>query len=163
MLSEIFAAIVGSGVGVAAIVFFAKPWLEARLRSSIEHEYKRQFEIFSRELDRKDKIELVAELIAEYMKIPKGETVPREQRLLLTKLSFKASLWLPGELAIELSKQLQNLPEAKGPFAILLLARKMLIDDQSISAEHITYWRPELEKKGDPVLVAGSSPNDRRS
>jgi hypothetical protein len=153
MVEEILTAVLSSVATTAILVFLGKTWLETRLKSSIEHEYKKQFELFARELDRKEKVELVADLMAEYLKVPAGETVTREQRFLLTKLSFKSSLWLPAELSIELSKRLQNSPTAKTHAEILLMARKSLIGDESLRAEHITHWGTNLETKGDPVIV----------
>jgi hypothetical protein len=153
MLEALGVAILSSALTVAVLVFVGKGWFEARVKASIEHEYKKQFEVFSRDLDRKEKVELVADLMAEFLKVPKGERLDREQRLLLTRLSFRASLWLPGELAIELSKRLQNGPDAKSPFEILLMARKLLIGDESLGVEHITHWEPALEVRGDPLLI----------
>jgi len=152
MLETILTAVLSSGVAVAAIAYLGRSWITARLKASIEHEYKQQFELFQRDLDRKQKIELVADLLAEYMKTPQGETMPREQRHLLNKLSFKATLWLPTELAIQLSKRIQNKHEAKRQIELVLLARQLLCNDSSLSPEHVTFWRPELEKKGDPVI-----------
>ncbi len=152
MLQHVVAAILSSTFTVVIIAFLGRTWIEARLKSSIEHEYKKQFELFQRQLDRKQKIELVAELIAEYLKIPQGEKVPREQRHVLNKLSFQATLWLPSELAIQLSARLQNLPNAKSPFELILLARQLLTDDSSLGHEHVTFWNVELEQRGDPIF-----------
>ncbi len=72
MLQHVVVAILSSTFTVVIIAFLGRTWIEARLKSSIEHEYKKQFELFQRQLDRKQKIELVAELIAEYLKIPQA-------------------------------------------------------------------------------------------
>ena len=152
MIEIISSSILASFCTVVILAFLGRTWLEARLKSSIEHEYKKQFELFQRELDQKQKVELVAELLAEYFKTPYGETVPREQRTLLNTLSFKASLWLPGELAIELGKILQNTNDAKSPFELILIARRLLIGDASISVSDITYWDATKEKHGDPIF-----------
>jgi hypothetical protein len=154
MLDTILTAILSSTFATAVSLFLGKTWIEARLKASIEHEYRMQLELFTRDLNRKEKVELVADLIAEYLKVPHGETVPREHRHLLNKLSFRASLWLPAELSIEIAKRLQNKRDAKSTEEILLMARKALIQDDSIDVEHITHWPPRLETKGDPVLVS---------
>jgi hypothetical protein len=153
MLETIVTAVISSSIAAGLIGFLAKSWIEARVKASIEHEYKKQFELFSRDLDRKDKIELVAHLLAEYMKIPQGEQMPRDQRLLLNKLSFISTIWLPATLAIEVSKRIQNKPDAKTPFELMLLARKELLGDESLTVEHVTIWSPVLEQRGDPVLL----------
>lgn len=152
MPETIMTAFFSSVAATAIIVFLGKTWIQNRIKASIEHEYKKQFELFTRELDRKEKIELVAELIGEYMKTPVSEIMQREQRLLLNKLSFKATLWLPADLAIELSKRLQNQPDAKSPFDLVLMARKALLNDQSLKPEHVTIWSLEKELRPDPIL-----------
>jgi hypothetical protein len=97
-------------------------------------------------------VELVAELLAEYLKTPQGETMEREQRITLNKLSFQASLWLPSALAIELAKRLQNRKDAKSPFELVLMARKELINDSSLDVGHVTWWNFEKETKAEPAI-----------
>lgn len=156
MLEIISSSILASLSTAMIFGFLGRTWIEARLKASIEHEYKKQFELFQRELDQKQKVELVAELLAEWIKIPYGEVIPREQRSLLNKLSFQASLWLPSELAIELGKRLQNKQDAKSPFELILIARRLLIGDTSITVEDVTWWEPSKEQLADPVLHRGS-------
>jgi hypothetical protein len=153
MWEAIVAALVSSAVTSAVLGAIGKAWLESRLKASIEHEYKKQFEIFTRELNRKERVELVAELMAEYMKTPHGEKLERDQRLLLNKLSFKATLWLPAELAVELGKRLQNKKDAKSPFDLMLVARKLLIGEGGITADDITWWDPGQETRTPPVVA----------
>ncbi len=141
--------------GISIVGFLSRNWIKARLKASIEHEYKKQFELFQRELNQKQKVELVAELLAEWARTPHGETVPREQRTLLNKLSFQASLWLPSELAIELGKRLQNKSDAKSQFEIILIARRLLIGDASLSLGDVTWWEPSKENRADPIFHHG--------
>lgn len=157
MLETIVTSAIASTLAFSIVAFMARKWVEARLKSSIEFEYKKQFELFQRQLDRHQKIELVAELLAEFIKIPAGEPLPRDHRHLLNKLSFQASLWLPSDLAIQLSKRLQNQPDAKSPFELILLARQLLTDDASLQLNDVTYWKVELEQRGDPVFHVASS------
>jgi hypothetical protein len=152
MFEAIASSVLASIATVGILAYLGRSWFEARLKASIEHEYKKQFEIFQRKLDQQQKVELVAELLAEVLATPYGEPVSREQRTLLNKLSFQASLWLPGELAIELSKRLQNKPDAKTPFEIMLIARRLLISDTSLGVEHVTIWGSQLEKQPDPIF-----------
>jgi hypothetical protein len=151
MIEAIGVAILSSALTCAIVGWLGRTWLEARIRNSIEHEYAKQLKTFERDLATRDRIAAVAELLAEYMRIPHGETVSREQRTLLNKLSFSASLWLPPEILLELSKRLQNLPDAKTVFDIIVLARRHLVGDVTIGAQHVTYWHPSLEKSGPPV------------
>lgn len=143
MLETVLTSIVSSGVAALVIAFLAKSWIEARVKASIEHEYRKQFELFSRDLDRKDKIELVAHLLAEFIKIPQGEQMPRDQRLLLNRLSFASTIWLPPTLAIEVSKRLQNQPNAKSVFELMLMARKELLGNESLRGPVSLAVRPQ--------------------
>jgi len=157
MFEVILAAILASGLTTGLVVVLAKTWLEARVRASIEHQYKKQFELFQRQLNQQQKVELVAELLGELLATPYGEVVAREQRTKLNKLSFQASLWLPSELAIEISKRLQNKADAKSPFELILIARRLLIADSSIGVEHVTVWGSDREAKPDPILYVAST------
>jgi hypothetical protein len=141
-------SLLAGGLGATITAFLFKTWIEARLVASITHEYNQLLERFK-------KVELVAELFAEWVAVPHGEPVPKEHRTRMNQLSFAASIWLPSAIVIEMSKTLQLKPDAKSPFEVLLLARKELLGDQSLMAEHITWWRAELEKRGDAVVQRG--------
>ena len=137
--------ILASSIGGGITAFLAKTWIEARVKASIEHEYAQQ-------LERYRKVELVAELFAEWIAVPVGEVVPKERRTRMNQLSFAASIWLPANIVREMSKRLQNQPGAKSYFEVLLLARKELLGDESLEAKDITFWDARLEKKGQPVI-----------
>ncbi|UTW04707.1 hypothetical protein KDX31_06825 [Amphritea atlantica] len=152
MLETIIAAVLSSGTCLAIVIFLSKSWVKERIKSSIQHEYKKQFELFSRELDQKEKVQMVAELFSEYLRTPYGEAITREQRNRLNYLSFQSSLWLPKDIATEISKRLQNKNDAKSVFEIILMAREALIGCSELELEHVTFWGHDKETKGDPVL-----------
>lgn len=156
-MSDLAWASVAGGFGGAlatGLLYIGKTWFEARVTASVSAEYERKLELYRRDLDRKQKIELVSDLLAEWIRIPKGEALDREHRTRLNKLSFQATLWLPADLVVELGKTLRYEQGAKSIFDLMILARHALSEDSSLSASHITYWKPDLEKKGDPVLAA---------
>jgi hypothetical protein len=130
-MPEWLLAVLAGAVGGSVVAFLAKTWIQARLVASIKHEYDQHLERYKRELDKRQKIELVAELFAEWIAVPKGEVVPKERRTRNT---------------------LQAKPGAKSYFDVLLLARKELAEDESLKAENITFWGADLEKKGQPVI-----------
>ncbi len=141
MLETIIYSTVTSSVFMALIVFL--------LESSINARYKKQHEVFIRELDRKNKIEIVSELLAEWIKNkPKANMTP-EYRTKLNRLSFESTLWLSPSLSKELSKTLQLKDKAKTIFEILIMARKELIDDKELTPEDITFWDFKHESKYD--------------
>jgi hypothetical protein len=150
MIETFFAALAGTSIAGTVVVFLTKTWIETRLKESIKHEYDQKLEQFKQALENsrleKQKIELVSELIAEWMANPPGEIFSKDYRTRLNRLSFQASLWLPSALAIELSKRLQNKPDAKTSWELVLFARRLLTGDSSLSVEHVTFWDAELEK-----------------
>ncbi|MDH5368744.1 MAG: hypothetical protein OEW99_01880 [Gammaproteobacteria bacterium] len=143
MIETILTALGSSSVTALILAFLGKTWIQSRVKSSIAAEYKKQFELFSRELDRKEKIELVAEIMAEYLNTPEGDPMSREQRNKLNQLSFKCSLWLPKDIAIQLSKRIQNKEDAISPYQIIVEAREALLESSNsgeITHEHVTIW-----------------------
>jgi hypothetical protein len=151
-MPEWLLAVLAGAVGGSVVAFLAKTWIQARLVASIKHEYDQHLERYKRELDKRQKIELVAELFAEWIAVPKGEVVPKERRTRMNQLSFAAAIWLPSDLVVEMGNTLQAKPGAKSYFDVLLLARKELAEDESLKAENITFWGADLEKKGQPVI-----------
>ena len=149
MLETVLSAVTASVIVNAIIIFLLKEWFTARLKASIDAEYKKQHELFSRELDKKEKVEIASELLAEWIRVPAGENLTREYRTNLNKLSFKCSLWLPPNLSKELAKKLQKKDDAKSIFEILLMARNELMDDKELSTEHVTYWGANKETQAN--------------
>lgn len=151
-MSDWILSLLAGCAGGSAVAYLAKTWIEARVAASIKHEYDQQLEQYKRELDKRQKIELLAELFAEWIAVPRGEVVPKERRTRLNQLSFAAALWLPESVVVEMSKTLQLKPDAKSYFEVLLLARKELTGDGTLTPEDITFWSADLEKKGQPVI-----------
>jgi len=152
-MKEFTISFLTSSAVIVLAIFLLRNWLIARITNSIKSEYDHQLEIFKRQLDKKQKIELISELLAEWIKYPIGEPIPREQRTKLNKLSFQLTLWLPKGLAEEMNKTLQHQENAKTIFDILLLARKELFEEDALTAEFITFWSYELEQKSELVLT----------
>ncbi len=155
-MPDVLNSLLTGGAAGAVVAFLLRTWVEARVKASIEHDYDQRLELFKRQLDERQKVAVLSELLAEWIAVPKGEPLPKERRTMINRLSFEASLWLPAELAKELSRTLQTKPGAKSIFEILLLARKQLTGDESLSAEHVTFWGAEFEKLGAPVTSSGS-------
>jgi hypothetical protein len=150
-----FFSLIAGGAGGSAAAFLAKTWIEARVVSSIKHEYDQRLEHYKRELDKRQKVELLAELFAEWIAVPPGEIVPKDRRTRMNQLSFASAIWLPSSVVVEMSKALQLKPDAKSFFEVLLLARKELTGGESLSPSDITFWGADLEKKGQPVIQLG--------
>jgi hypothetical protein len=72
-VSELVLSLVAGSAGGAVAVFLAKAWIEARISASIKHDYDQQLETFKKDLNKREKVELVAELFAEWIAVPPGE------------------------------------------------------------------------------------------
>jgi hypothetical protein len=102
---------------------------------------------------RRERAQLVAELLAEWKSTPvDGDPMHAEQRKRINQLSFEATLWLPEEIAIELSKVLQHDPTALNQLELLLRVRKLLSGPHNLTVKNITQWARdrELQNRGLP-------------
>jgi hypothetical protein len=91
---------------------------------------------------RRERAQLVAELFAEWKSTPvDGDPMHAEQRKRINQLSFEATLWLPEEIAIELSKVLQHDPTALNQLELLLRVRKLLSGPHNLTVKNITSGR----------------------
>jgi len=115
---------------VAGIFFMIKKWIEHRIAQSIKHEYDKKLEQLKNEISARNRAVLVAELISEWIDCPK-------ERVKLNRLTFEAFLWLPENVARELSKALAHDPSAKDIRAILLMVRHHLLGEDGLEAPEI--------------------------
>lgn len=99
--SPFLSSIIGSVSTVAVvggIAFFCRKWLLERIKASIKHEY----DLKILELESQKEIRLKGEIVSELL----AEWIRKEGFLdynLLNKLSFQAYIWLPKDLAEDLS------------------------------------------------------------
>ena len=153
VVKDVLVALVAGSASGGAVLLLFRVWIEARLKASIQHEYNERLELFKKQLEERSKIALVADLLSQWISIPKGDPIPKEQRTELNRLSFEATLWLPSDLAVELSKTIQLKAGAKSIFDLLLLARKVLTGDSELQNAHVTYWGHDIESRGQPVIA----------
>jgi len=101
-----FIGLLGSISTVAilgVIAYVLRSWLIERLKASIKHEY----DLKMLELERQKEIRLKGEVVSDLL----AQWIRKNGRLdyfELNKLSFQAFLWLPKELAEELSNSLSH-------------------------------------------------------
>lgn len=86
------------------IVFISRSWIIERLKASIKHEYDIKMLEIEAQKEIRLKGEIVAELLAEWIKT--GHKLDYHQ---LNKLSFQAYIWLPKQLAEDLSNSLARI------------------------------------------------------
>jgi len=131
--SDIFTVLVGNALLFGALQVAAAVWLKARLEASIRHEYDRRLENYRRELDRKQRAAIVAELFAEWAS-------PTPDRKVLNRLSWEVSLWLPSSIVKDVTKRLANASDAREVKDILVDVRKHLAPGDDIAAHDIVHF-----------------------
>jgi len=147
--------------GLGAVIF--RFWIKSTIQYSVKHEYdvlleeiksandklveaeKRQYEI-------RMKSALIAELMAEWV------SKPGDQKN-LRKLTNEAFLWLPTELATELSKRLSGNPDALKYHEFMNATRKYILgpDDTLEAYRFITFPSSNYEKRKQKEQDEGAS------
>ncbi len=145
LIAEIITVLVGTGVAATLIVWLAGKWIGSRIDSSIKHEYDKRKIEYESELRRRERAQLVAELLAEWMSTLPDDAMSPDQRKKLNRLSFEATLWLPEEIATELSQVLQHDPRAPNMFDLLLRVRTHLSGSHQLTVWNVTQWEREKE------------------
>ena len=120
------------------LAFLCKGWFEARITAAIQHEYDKKLLDLETTRDIRLKSEIIAELVSEWIG-KKDEYCEHKE---LNRLSFQAFLWLPTELAEELSNTLSHQDSADNIRTILIKVRKHLLNkDDSLKAEDIIVFK----------------------
>lgn len=127
-------------LGVAGFLF--KAWVEKRIEYSVKHEYDKLLLKHEEEREVRLRAALVAELMAEWLKEDKVDFD------LLNKLSFEAFLWLPTDLAVDLSDTLAHKPGADDVRVIIQKVRRHLLgNEDTLDANHVIIFRNKKPNK----------------
>lgn len=116
---------------VGVLAFLARTWIEKRIEFSIQHEYDKKLSKFENDLEVRLRAELVADLMAEWIKDTKELDYHR-----LNQLSFQAFLWLPPQLARDLSNTLAHKPGSDDLRSIIQKVRKHLLGESDNLEAH---------------------------
>src|SRR5690606_25305893 len=121
--------------------FFFKLWISKKIQYAVKLRYEKQLEEVKYSHTIKQKASLIAELIAEWLSKP-------EDRKHLNKLTFEAFLWLPKDIASDLSNLLSHKSESKSVREIIVSVRKYLLEeaDGLDAREVIVFDRDNKEK-----------------
>lgn len=148
-MNEFFQGITVGTIGAAfplgVLIWLFKLSIKKIVESSVDHEYEKLSLEYKNQLEIRSRAQLIAELLAEWMSTPIDGGMTSDQRKQLNKLSFEASLWLPEEIARDLSKVLQLQSNAPNQFDILLRVREYLSGPHKLNSSEITQWTREAE------------------
>jgi len=121
---------------IAVLGFLSKTWIEKRIASSIQHEYDKKLSNFEHDREVRLRAELVADLMAEWLKDSDHVDYFR-----LNQLSFQAFLWLPPGLARDLSNTLAHKPGSDDIRAIVQKVRKHLLGEKDdLESQHVVVF-----------------------
>ncbi len=154
--STIISTLLAFSLVLAAFAWFFRTIISEWIKAHIDHLYQVRISEYERKLEAKERSQLVAELLAEWMASPlEDQAMTSEQRKRLNTLSFQATLWLPEQTARDLARILQLSPSATNQFDILLQVRRHLIGQHSLETKDVTHWprEAELPNRGLPLGV----------
>jgi hypothetical protein len=123
------------------IVFISRSWIIERLKASIKHEYDLKILEVEAQREMRLKGEIVAELLADWIRT--GHKLDYHQ---LNKLSFQAYIWLPKQLAEDLSNSLAHVQGSKDVRSLLKEIRVYLQgEDDGLASRHvIVFEEPDM-------------------
>jgi hypothetical protein len=122
----------GTSISALFICWLVKSWTEKRIEKSIEHAYAKQLADYQAVIDEKlaaqqenreirQRAALIAELLSAWIVKP----VPNRDEL--NRLSFEAFLWLPQDIAVDLSNTLAHSPGSRNIRELIVMVRKHLL------------------------------------
>ncbi|MCP2141789.1 UNVERIFIED_ORG: hypothetical protein J2Y94_003114 [Pseudomonas poae] len=131
--------------GIAYPLIFVVGWLlskliDTRLKGSVGHEYNLKFEKYKEKEQARQKAELVGALIAEWASHPEDQ---RE----LNRMSVEAFLWLPSNLAKDLSDILSHEDQAPPIRKFISDVRNVLLGHDPIDPNLIIFFSQEARRK----------------
>jgi len=123
-----------STVSILGLIgYISRNWIVERLKASIKHEYDLKMLEVESQREIRLKGEVVAELLAEWIR--KNGKLDYHQ---LNRLSFQAYLWLPKELAEDLSNSLAHQKGSKDVRSLLKEIRSYLQgEDDGLASKHV--------------------------
>lgn len=113
------------------IVFFScKKFIESLIRSLVNNIYAKKLAKQKEDFDSRIKADILAELLGEWQSFPESTAKVRT-------LSYKAFLWLPSNIAEELSKLLSDKPDKKDIRTILSMGRQHILNNTDPLPPHL--------------------------
>jgi hypothetical protein len=124
--------------------------LRGFVEGAVKHQWDKRIEDYKTEIRQRERAAMVAELISEWVSLPKD---PKR----LNQLVMEANLWLPEAIARDLNRTLRNEQSAKNAKELVIDIRRLLREEtDSLTPEEIPHWLPEPqspsllpEKKSD--------------
>jgi hypothetical protein len=133
---EFLRSAAGASVAILVIGFLSKSWFVARIGESIRHEYEQKLERIREDARIREKSQLIAELFAEWIRFPEDQTR-------LNQLTLEAFLWLPDDIAEDLSGLLSHKRPELEIRELVARVRLHLLGSTSITHREIIIFTQE--------------------
>ena len=125
---------------ISFIIFLFRNWIIRKIQYSVKHSYDKCLIEVETQKEIRHKAELIAELLSEWIN-------KNEDKQKLNELAFKAFLWLPPDIAAELSSILSHKNDAPNVRDIINKVRKHLLsDNDTLEAWQVIVF-PVVKKK----------------
>lgn len=145
---------VSTVVLLGIVAFLARTWIEERLKASIKHEYDIKMHEFEHQREIRIKGEIVAELLAQWIR-RNGALDYYE----LNRMSFQAFIWLPPDIAKDLSDTLSHKSQSVDLRALIKRVRTYLQghDDQFNPSDVIVFNEPTVRQEFNASTVTSDA------
>lgn len=133
------------------LTFLSTTWMKSRIEESIKHEYAKELEEYRNEIEKRNKAEKISELLSEWLNHPESQKE-------LNKLSINLFLWLPDNLAIDLSNLLSH--SKTSPVDIrdfIFNIRKYLIYNTNLNKNNIILFTKETFRRKLQIELKNSN------
>jgi hypothetical protein len=156
-LKQSAAFLVGTSPWAILAALIAKPWIEKRIDHSIAHEYAEKLALYQAKIDQQQEIRHRAALMADLLSSWLKTGTDRDE---LNRLSFEAFLWLPEDIAQDLSKTLAHKPDAPSVRDLIIKTRQHLLGSQDSLVPNNVIVFPDRVADRSPLEYppAGSGP-----
>jgi hypothetical protein len=128
-------------IAYPTFIFLSKNWITSKINNSLKHQYDKLTEDYKRDQLIKQKSELIGDLLSEWISQP-------DDQKKLNQLTFEAFLWLPKEIANDLSDTLSHKDNAKSIREIISAVRIHLLGEENkIENEKVIVFTQQSKSK----------------
>ena len=141
-MEQLSSGILGSVITLllVGLVFVAKHFINRSIQYQVKHTYDQKLSDTEHQRDIRLKAELIADLFAEWL-----SKSPDYQKL--NELSFKAFLWLPDELASDLSASLNHQRNAPDVRELISKVRCHLLGQTELESYKVIIFQDPSKRK----------------
>lgn len=133
-------------VPLAILQYLSSKWLEARLESSIKHEYDKLVEDYKYDIKIREQAARAAEYLALAHRLKADSLQPDYERA--NQLSWELAMWLPTELYKKMTQAIASPSQDNNVLTVIIECRKLLLKESAgtLNSESIASHAPGIGK-----------------